>query len=156
MRTRTRRAQSSLELLITVAFGLVVLLPLVVLAFIQVSTSSSNLAVSEAQSASTKLAEVSAIVGSQGAPAKELVLIQVPPDVNSISVGTLAGNSIGHAIIFVVNTNAGPSDAVAYSPVNVSGTLSSISSEGTYLVNVSAVSSCPNAPSLPCVYISPT
>ena len=155
MRNRKHRAQSSLELLITVSFGLVVLLPIVILAFMQISTSSSNLAVSEAQSAATKLAEVASIIGSQGAPAKELILIQVPPGVNSINVGTQT-NGLGHAITFVVNTNAGPSDAVAYSPVNVSGSLSSIVSQGTYLVNVSAQSSCPSMPSMPCVYISST
>jgi hypothetical protein len=149
------KAQSSLELLITVSFGLIILLPIVVIAFIQVSTSTSNIAVSEAQAVAAKLAAVAANVGSQGYPAKQLVLIQVPPDVAEIDVGTPT-NSIGHAITFVVDTNAGPSDAVAYTPVNVSGAMANAINQGTYLINVSAQTACPSAASYPCVYITTT
>lgn len=157
-RNANQRGQSSLELLITVAFGLVILLPIVVLALVQISASSSNLAVSEAQAAATKLAEASVTIGSQGYPAKELVLIQVPQGVTSIIVGK-TGN-VGHAITFVVNTNAGSSDAVAYTPVNVTGSLQSAVLEGTYLVNVSAESNCysisTSLPQIPCVSITPS
>lgn len=152
---KSQKAQSSLELLVTLAFGIIVLLPIVIIAFIQISASTSNLAVSEAQASSTKLASVAASVGAQGPPAKQLIIVDVPPDVQNIEVGNQNGG-IGHAIIFVVNTNAGPSDVVAYSPVNVSGAMGSASSEGSYLINVSAQSSCPSSPQVPCVYITPS
>jgi hypothetical protein len=158
---KERKSQSSIELLITVSFGLIILLPIVVIALVQVSASSSSLSVSEAQAAASKIAEVSVAVGSQGPPAKELVIIQIPSGVKNILVGNPTGP--GHAITFIVNTNAGPSDAVAYTPVNVStpsaglpGTLSAAVLEGTYLINVSAQSSCPSNPSIPCVYITTT
>ncbi len=153
MLNRRLRGQSSLELLITLSFGLIILLPIVVLAFLQISSSTSNLAVSEAQASASKLAAVAATVGSQGPPAKQLILVDVPPSVQDVYVGTQV-NGIGRAIIFVINTNSGPSDVVAYTPVNISGSLGTITAQGTYLVNVSAESSCPSAPQLPCVYIS--
>lgn len=159
------RGQSSLELLITVSFALIILLPIVILAFVQISSSSANLATGEAQAAATKLAEVAVNVGAQGPPAKQLVLIDMPPDMQGITIGKFSAASgycsnttVGRQIIFIVNTNAGQSDAVAYVPLNVTGCLSTIESQGTYLVNVSSQSSCSNwgGSQSPCVVIQST
>ena len=150
----TSKGQSSLELLVTLSFGLIILLPIVVLAFIQISNSTSTLSAAESQGAATKLADIATIVGSEGYPAKQLVLIQVPPNVQTIYVGNQT-NGIGHEIIFVINTNAGQSYVTAYTPVNVSGYLAQLSQTGTYLVNVSAQNVCPTGTG-PCVYIKST
>ncbi|MGD0728879.1 MAG: hypothetical protein ABR981_02280 [Candidatus Micrarchaeaceae archaeon] len=152
---RKSKAQSSLELLVTLSFGLVILLPIVILAFIQISSSTSTLAATESQGTATKLADIATAVGSQGYPAKQLVLVQVPPNVQNIYVGNQT-NGVGHEIIFVVNTNAGASYITAYTPVNVSGYLSQLSQQGTYLVNVSAQNYCPTNTAVPCVYIKST
>ena len=149
---RGRRAQSSFELLITVSFGLIILLPIVVIAFVQISTSNSSLAATEAQASASKLADIATSVGAQGYPARQLVLLQVPPSVQSIYVGTLS-NGVGHEIVFVLSTSAGSSYVTAYTPVNVSGYLNGAISQGSYLVNVSAQNSCPGNTALPCVYI---
>ncbi len=154
-KSNNKKAQSSLELLITLSFGLIVLLPIVALAFIQMASSTSTLSTAEAQEAATKLASIATAVGSQGYPAKQLVLIQVPPNINNIFVGNTMGG-IGHEIVFLVTTNAGPSYVTAYTPLNVSGYLQNIAQTGTYLVNVSAQNSCPSVPSSPCVYIKST
>jgi hypothetical protein len=154
------RAQSSLELLITVSFALIILLPIVILAFIQMTSTSSNLATGEAQAAATKIAEVAVNVGVQGPPAKQLLLIDMPPNIQQIIIGNSVstGSGLGHQIIFQVNTNAGLSDAVAYVPINVTGSLSSILSQGTYLINITAESPCTYDPGVqtPCVVITPT
>ncbi|MEM3841481.1 MAG: hypothetical protein QXN59_02200 [Candidatus Micrarchaeaceae archaeon] len=147
---KAHRSQSSLELLITLSFGLIILLPIVVLAFVQIAASSSTLSTTEAQQVASKLASVAQVVGSQGPPAKQLVLIQIPQGVSSISIGSPSGG-VGHEIVFVVSTDAGPSDVVAYTPTNVSGSLTE--SEGTYLVIVEAENQCPTAAGLSCVYI---
>ncbi len=151
-RSAGMHAQSSLELLLTLSFGLIILLPIVVFAFIQISTSSSTLATTEAQQAATKIAQIATEVGTQGPPAKEVVSVQVPPNVQSIFVGSLNGGA-GHEIIFNVSTSAGISTITAYTPVNVSGNLANMESTATYLVNVSAMASCPSNPSISCVYI---
>jgi uncharacterized protein (UPF0333 family) len=103
---KKKKGQSSLELLITLSFGLIILLPIVILAFVQISNSTSTLSATESQGAATKLADLATLVGSQGYPAKQLVLIQVPPDVQNIYVGNQT-NGVGHEIIFLVGTNAG-------------------------------------------------
>ena len=153
--TSNKKGQSSLELLITLSFGLIILLPIVALAFIQMASSTSTLSTAEAQEAATKLAGIATAVGSQGFPAKQLVLIQIPPNINNIYVGNTI-NGLGHEIIMVVATNAGPSYVTAYTPLNVSGYLQNIVQTGTYLVNVSAQNSCPSLAGMPCVYIKST
>jgi uncharacterized protein (UPF0333 family) len=147
-----RRAQSSLELLITLSFGLVVLLPIITLAIIQISASSSTLSVAEAQQAADRLAAVAVQVGTQGFPARQLVVLQIPEDVQAVYVGTTS-NGLGNEVIFVLDTNGGQDYVTAYTPINVSGWLPSIQSPATYLLNISAVQSCPPQPSLPCVFI---
>jgi hypothetical protein len=150
-----KKGQSSLELLVTLSFGLIILLPIVVLAFIQIAASSSTLATTEAQESASKLANIALSVGSQGYPARQLTLIQMPPDVYTIYVGNI-NNTMGHEIIFIVRTNVGNSYVTAYTPINISGNIGSITNPGTYLVNISAENSCPSAPAYPCVYISPS
>jgi len=151
---RGRRLQSSFELLITLSFGLAVLMPVVVIAFLQLSSANVSLSSIESQQAASKLASVAAAVAAEGSPAKQIVQISVPPNVRYIYVGNVT-NGVGHEIIFVVVAPSGPSYVTAYTPANVSGSLGGISSAGTYLVNVTAVSACPSNTQLPCVYLSP-
>lgn len=145
--------QSSIELLITLSLSLVILMPIVTLAFIQISSSSSTLSTTEAQAAAQKLASIASQVGAQGFPARQLVTLQVPQNVRLIYLGNLA-NTIGNEIIFVVSVNGKNSYVTAYTPVNVSGYLPGIQSPATYLINVSAQANCPSNPALPCVFIN--
>ena len=153
MQNSATRAQSSFELLVTLSFGLAILMPLVIIAFIQLASTNSSLSSIESQQAASKLASVSALVGSEGAPAKQLVQIAVPPNVRYIYVGNV-NNTVGHEIIFVVGSASGLSYVTAYTPVNVSGSLGGIASTGTYFVNVSAQAACPSNSIISCVYIS--
>jgi hypothetical protein len=155
MMLRNKKAQSSMELLITLSFGLVILIPVVVLALIQISSSTSSLSTTQAQAAANKLASVALAIGVQGYPARQAALIEVPPDVQNIYVGTQS-NLVGHVITFVVATSSGSSYVNAYTPVNVSGYLENIVGPGTYLVNVSYQNSCPSVPSVSCVYMTAT
>lgn len=148
-----KRAQSSLELLITLSFGLVILIPVVVFAFIQISNSNSTLSSTESQQVASKLTAVATSVGSQGYPAKEVVVVQMPPGVNRIYVGNLQ-DTVGHEIVFNVTTSAGPSYVTSYAPLNISGNLGSVTGTATYLLNVSAQNHCPSDPSVSCVYIT--
>lgn len=153
-RNNGSRAQSSFELLITLSVGLAILLPLVIIAFVQLSNANISATTVEAQQAASKLANVATILGSEGAPAKQFVQIQVPVGVQNIYVGNL-NNTIGHTIIFVVRAPNGPSYVTEYTPVNVSGNIGSLVNPGTYLVNMTAQSSCPSSAAYFCVYILP-
>lgn len=150
-----RRLQSSFELLITLSFGLAILMPLVIIAFIQLSNANVSLSSIESQQAASKLAGTATLIASEGPPAKQLVQISVPPNVRYIFVGNVT-NGVGHEIIFEVSSASGSgiSFVTAYTPAAVSGSLGGISSAGTYLVNVTATSACPSNTLLPCVYLS--
>ncbi len=148
------RLQSSFELLITLAFGLAVLMPIVIIAFIQLAGANTSLSAIEAQQATSKLASVATLVGSEGPPAKQLVEVLVPPNVRFVYVGNV-NNTVGHEIIFVISSPSGLSYITAYTPVNVSGSLGSVSATGTYLLNVTAIATCPSDNLIPCVYITP-
>lgn len=158
-RNRGFRLQSSFELLITLSFGLAILMPIVVVAFLQLSSANVSLSSIESQQAASKLASVAAAVAAEGSPAKQIVQISVPPNVRYIYVGTAPAsgvlpNGVGHEIIFEVGSPSGLSYVTAYTPANVSGSLGGISAAGTYLVNVTAVSACPSNTLMPCVYLS--
>jgi hypothetical protein len=148
------KSQSSFELLVTMTFGLAILLPLVIIAFLQLSNSNTSLSAAEAQQAANKLSSIATLVGTEGPPAKQVVQIQVPPQVQFIFVGT-SKNGIGHEVIFVTRSPNGASYITSYTPINVSGNLGGQVNQGTYLINVSAQSACPSNLNLPCVYMSP-
>ena len=148
------KAQSSFELLVTLAFGLAILLPIVILAFIQISSANSSLSSVEAQQVVSKLSSIATLVGTEGPPAKQVVQIQVPPNVQYIYVGN-QNNGIGHIIMFVIRSPTGLSYITSYTPVNISGDLGAMVTPGTYLVNVSATSTCPNNIPQPCTYLTP-
>ena len=152
-RNRGPRLQSSFELLITLSFGLAILMPLVVIAFIQLSNANVSLSSIESQQAASKLASTATLIASEGAPAKQIVQISIPPNVRYIFIGNVT-NGIGHEIIFEVSAASGLSYVTAYTPASVSGSLGGISSAGTYLVNVTAMSACPSNTIMPCVYLS--
>ncbi len=150
----THKGQSSFELLITLSFGLAILIPVVVIAFIQIANANTSLSAIESQQAASKLSNVATLVGSEGFPARQLVQVNVPSGVINIFVGD-TNNGVGHELIFEVVSPINSSYITTYTPVNVSGNLGSISSQGTYLVNVSAQLQCPNNPNLQCVYMRP-
>lgn len=153
MKIPKMKSQSSFELLVTMTFGLAILLPLVVIAFLQLSNSNSSLSSAEAQQAAGKLASIATLVGTEGPPAKQLVQIQIPPDVEYIYIGT-SKDTVGHEVIFVIRSPNGQSYITSYSPINISGNVGGEVNQGTYLFNVSATASCPSNANLPCVYIS--
>ncbi len=153
MQPKRRKGQSSFELLLTLSFGLAILLPVVVIAFIQVSNANTSLSSAESQQAASSLANIASIVGSEGPPARVLTSINVPPGVSNIYIGNTT-DGIGNLVIFIVESSAGPSYITEYVPVSVSGNLHSITTPGTYLVSISAVSECPPNPTESCVYMS--
>jgi hypothetical protein len=148
------KLQSSFELLVTLSIGLAILLPVVIIAFIQLSNANVSISSIQSQQAASKLVSVATTIGSQGPPAKQLVQIQIPPDVENIYVGN-EQNGVGHIIIFVIRASNGPSYITEYTPTNVSGNLGGIINPGTYLVNLTAESVCPSNPSFSCVFMTP-
>ena len=149
-----RGGQASLELMITLAFALLMLIPIIVLVFLQTSSGSEELAVDQAQQSVFRLKNAADVIGAQGPPAKATVNIIVPQRLTSITVGSQSSPYIGREIIFSVNARGGTSDVVAVTLYNVTGDLSAYTKSGTYPVSIEAVDDCLGTGS-PCVVISP-
>ncbi len=148
-------SQSSIELIITLSFGLAILLPIITLAFMQVSNSNSALSAGVAQASAERLAAVASQVAVQGYPARQTVVLEVPQGVNAIYIGALSYNGIGNEVTFVLNTQAGLDYITAFTPVNVSGYLPGIHGPASYIVNVTAAKVCPanSGIGLPCAFV---
>ncbi len=154
LRNRNKKLQSSFELLVTLSIGLAILLPIVIIAFIQLSNANVSISSIQSQQTASKLVSVASTVASEGPPSKQLAQIEIPPDVENIYVGN-ENNGIGHVVIFVIRASNGPSYITEYTPANISGNLGGVVNQGTYLINITADSSCPSNPKLGCVYMSP-
>ncbi|BCS90669.1 MAG: hypothetical protein ARM1_0126 [Candidatus Micrarchaeota archaeon] len=147
------RLQASLELLITLSFGLVILIPIIGFALVQVANANYNLEALEAQQAAQAIANTATLVYQEGYPAKSVVEIYVPPGVENIYVGSTNGN-YGHFIIFQLYSILGPDYVSAYTTANITGYLGNIVQQGSYLVSIEANSSCSFTQNKLCVVIS--
>jgi len=138
----TRRAQSSMELLVTVAFAVTMVLSLIAMAYIQTSSASEQLASDQARQAASKLKGTADAVGAQGPPSKTTIQLTVPAKVTNITVGSVSPPYLGKEIIVSLTTSTGTSEIVVTTLYNVTGDLSNMTRQGSYEVLVEAVDDC--------------
>ena len=150
----TEDGQASVEFLITFAFAVLMLVPILILVFLQTSSGSEQLAIDQAQQSANKLGNAADFVAAQGPPAKVTINIIIPGRLNGITIGSADAPGIGREIVFEVRTSAGTSEVVATTMYNVSGDLSAYTSPGTYPVELEAVEDCQGT-GWPCVMIRP-
>lgn len=152
--SKRTRGQASMELLITLAFALVMLLPITVLVFMQTSSGSEQLAIDQAQQSANRLKNIADTVAAQGPPAKATISIVLPQRLSGITIGSASPPYIGNEIIFRVKTSAGDTEIVATTLYNVTGDLSNYTKSGTYPVYAEAVDNC-RGTGTQCVVIGP-
>jgi hypothetical protein len=145
-----------MELLVTVAFAVVILVTIIALAYMQMNTASDQLSLDEAQQSANNLKNTADAVSAQGPPAKAVITITVPKGIAGIVIGSDIPPFIGREIIFRVQTSISPqaSDVPKTTLYNVTGDLSSIAHPGSYQVSVEVVEDCLGTGS-PCAVISP-
>jgi len=148
-----RKGQASLELLITLAFALLMLIPIVLLVYLQTASGSEELAIDQAQQSVSRLKNVVDVIGAQGPPAKATITIIVPQRVSRITIGGTADPYIGREVVFAVGTRGGDTEIVAVTLYNVTGDLSNYTKAGSYPVSVESVDDC--AGMGPCVRVLP-
>lgn len=148
-----RKAQASTEIMITVAFVVTIMFPLLLIAYMQSANVSDQLAVLQAQQTATRVANYADVIGSEGYPAKMSVQVFMPQNINSIIVGN-STSGIGHELVITVRTSSGPTQVVALTLTNIAGQLSNIAKPGTYFINIHAEQNCTQVdPTQSCVYI---
>jgi hypothetical protein len=148
----TRKAQASTEIMITVAFVVTIMFPLLIIAYLQSANVADQLAVQQAQQTSTKIANYADEVGAEGYPAKMSVQVFIPQEVDSIVVGNSTGG-VGHEIIINIRTSAGLSQIVGLTLTKIAGDLKTIAKPGTYFIRIYAQDNCTADLSQNCVYI---
>ncbi|VVC72278.1 Uncharacterised protein [uncultured archaeon] len=150
------RGQASMELLVTVAFAVMMLVMVIGLAYLQMNSASDQLALEEAQQSVNKLKNVVDAVSAQGPPAKAIVEINIPKGISNITIGSDTPPYIGREIIFKVQTSVSsqPSDVPKTTLYDVTGDLHTIMHPGTYQVTVEVVDDCVGTGN-PCAIIAP-
>jgi hypothetical protein len=147
------KAQASTEIMITVAFVVTIMFPLLLIAYLQSANVSDQLAVQQAQQTANKIANYADVVGSMGYPAKMSVQVFMPQNVESITVGNSTGG-VGHELIVNIRTSSGLTQIVGLTLTKIAGDLSTVAKPGTYFIKIYAEDNCTQVdPSQDCVYI---
>ena len=143
-----------MELLVTLAFALVMLIPIIVLVYLQTSSGSEQLAIDQAQQSVNRLKSVADTVGAQGPPSKATINVIMPQRMGGIMIGSDDSPYIGREIVFTVRASGGDTEIVVTTLYNVTGDLSNYTRAGTYPVSIEAVDDCQGT-GRPCVVILP-
>lgn len=146
------KAQASTEIMITVAFVVTIMFPLLLIAYLQSANISDQLAVQQAQQTATKIANYADVVGAEGYPAKMSLQVFMPQSISNITVGNSSGG-VGHELIINLRTNAGTTQIVGLTLTKIAGDLSTVAKPGTYFIKIYAQDNCTKDPSQDCVYI---
>ena len=147
------KAQASTEIMITVAFVVTIMFPLLLIAYLQSTNVSDQLGVQQAQQTATKIANYADIVGAQGDPARITLQVFMPPNIDNITVGN-STNGIGHELIINLRTSSGVTQVVGVTLTKIAGDLTPIAKPGTYFIKIYAQDNCTQVdPAQSCVYI---
>jgi hypothetical protein len=147
-----RKAQASTELMITIIFVITIMLPLLLITYLQTSNLSEQLSIQQAQQTVNKITNMADIVGSQGAPAKVTIQVFVAPNIANITLGN-STDGIGKEVIFSIRTTAGITQVVGITVNDIAGDLSTIIRPGTYFISLTAQQNCTKDQRKKCVYI---
>jgi len=132
------KAQASAELLVMVAIMAVFILPLLLITYVNASTSGEKALISQAGRAASQIASTADSVGYLGSGSSMLAEIEMPSGVQGIEIRNSSQIS---EIVFNVSTSSGASQLVFVSrfPISASQSdLKRLATTGLHRVNISA------------------
>lgn len=148
-----KTGQASTEIMITVAFVVTIMFPLILIAYLQSTNVSDQLGVQQAQQTVTKITNYADVVGAQGYPSKISIQVFMPPNIENITVGNSTGG-VGNELIINIRTSAGVTQIVGLTLTRIAGDLSTVAKPGTYFIKISALANCTKGDTTQeCVYI---
>ena len=124
---RPRKAQAAFEYMVLIGIALVILLGFVAFSYNWTISSQESLAISAAENSAAKIADAANLVYSQGYPAKTRVLIQIPYNIQQISIQNTT-------ITFVVGSGGGTTDVFADSKAPMQGSI--VAQPGNFFIAV--------------------
>lgn len=124
------KAQAATEYVAIIAIGLLILIPIVAyLNDLYISYRDEN-KIASAKAAAIKMTSISNWVFSQGEPAKNIIQVYIPPDVERI-------NFVNNSIVFEIVTRGGIHQVREYSVATLNGNVTN--REGYYYILIQAV-----------------
>ncbi len=131
---KSSRAQVAMEYLIIIGFVAVITLPLVIIFQTHSRETTEEITSTQVYQISKKIADGAETVYYLGEPSKLTIKAYFPEGIKSISLGS-------NEIVFVLKKGAKEDEIVVYTPINVTGNLSthqgvhyiSIESRGGYV-----------------------
>ncbi|MCX8178824.1 MAG: hypothetical protein N3D75_03275 [Candidatus Aenigmarchaeota archaeon] len=123
------KAQAATEYVAIIAIGLLILIPIVAyLNDLYISYRDEN-KIASAKTAAIKITSISNWIFSQGEPAKNIIQVYIPPDVERISF-------VNNSIVFDVVTRSGIQQIREYSVAALTGNVTN--KEGYYYILIQA------------------
>jgi len=132
------RGQVGIEVILIIGFAVLLLIPLVLGVWVQMTHFTEQIAVNQADETAGRIAKYADIVGAQWPNATAIIRVNMPAFVNETVVGSRAVGGTGREIVVVMRTSAGNTEIVKTTSVNVTGSLQSITAPGTYEVKLTA------------------
>ncbi len=103
-----------MEYLIIIGFVAIITIPLVIIFQQHSKQTSEEISSTEIYQISKRISDAAETVYYLGKPSKTTMKVYFPPGINSVSI-------LNHEIVFTMAIQGGENEIVIYSPVNVSG-----------------------------------
>ena len=123
------RSQVSVEYMLVMGFAALLTIPLLLIYYTYSADSTDAVATGQALQISRKIIDASESVYYLGKPSQTTLKLNFPDGIQSTNVS-------GKEVVFKVKTQAGITEVVQVSPVNMSGTLPT--SAGIHVVTIKA------------------
>lgn len=115
----TSRGQVSIEYVMVIGFAMLLLIPIILIFFIETTDLNDSVNTNMAREASRSMIEHAELVYFMGAPSFIEVTINFPENINTVTI-------TGDQVTFNIETQAGDSDVFEVGTVNITGSV------GTY------------------------
>ena len=107
-----------MEYLIIIGFVALITIPLVIIFQQHSKTTSEEISATEVYQISKRISDAAETVYYLGKPSKTTLKVYFPPGVESVDIS-------GNEIVFFMHSAQGGNEIVLYSPVNISGNVTS-------------------------------
>lgn len=124
---KSSKAQVAMEYLIIIGFVAIITLPLVIIFQTHSRETTEEITSTQVYQISKRIADGAETVYYLGEPSKITIKTYFPENINSISLGS-------NEIVFVLKKGAKEDEIVVYTPINVTGNLST--HQGVHYINI--------------------
>lgn len=126
---RGERAQVSMEYLLVTGFALLLLFPIIIIAYSQSATFSDDVTAAQLEKVGNEIASAADTVYYAGAPTKKTIKVYFPKNVRDVSIS-------GNTIVFTAGGQGGEFEYAVFSEANMTGSLGTF--DGIHVITLIA------------------